>query len=132
MINNPWDVTKEQIADYQAAETKIIFNYLLNINSIMIHSVNLTTQELSAAGAFLLLADHGTFTPGDFLVITVKGDDGKLTRQQSFFNIVTVQDATNTRGVRKGYAMIKIKRTKNPLPKTETETEVEETETDNS
>lgn len=112
-----WEVTQQQLDDYFNAEAKIIFNSILNINSIMLHSVNLTTQELAAAGAFLLLADHGTFTPGDFLVITVKGDDGKLTRQQSFFNIVTVQTATNTRGVRKGYAMIKIKRTKNPLPK---------------
>lgn len=99
----------------------------------MIHSQTFTAQELSAIAGYLILKDEGVFEEKDLVVITVRNDeeaDKKLTRVQVFFTITSVQTAENTRGIRQGYALVKLKRTKNPIPKTEAAEVADETETE--
>lgn len=109
--------------NYLKAESEIFFNQLLNT---MIHSQTFTAKELSALSGFLILKDEGNFQIKDYLIVTVRNDepatedkaaDNRLTRQQIFFTITDVQTSETTRGVRRGYALVKIKRTKNPIPK---------------
>lgn len=98
----------------------------------MIHFVNLLPEEIAAISGFLILKDEDNFKENDFLVLTAKekthrkakveGEEGKeitrLTRNQTFF---TVTNVTTNAGIKQGYAMVKIKRIKNPLPKVEGE-----------
>lgn len=92
----------------------------------MLHSVILTNSELQAAGAFLILPDRGIFSVNDYLAVTIQDEEGKLTKSQVFFTLVNVATSETMRGVRKGYAMVKIKRTKNPLPKVDETEEIED------
>jgi hypothetical protein len=103
----------------------------------MIHNQTFTAKELSSLSGFLILKNDGNFEVKDYLVVTIRKDepatetapeDKRLTRQQIFFTITDVQTSENTRGVRRGYALVKIKRTKNPIPKVDDAEEVTETE----
>lgn len=129
-----------KILDNAISASKEFLNYITNKS--MLHSVYLTAQELSAVSGFLILKDDGNFSEKDYVVVTVKeeatqtpykteaGEERirtspeRLTKSQVFFIVTSVQTSDNTRGIRKGYAMVKIKRSKNPIPKVE-ETEAE-------
>jgi len=104
----------------------------------MIHFQVFTEAELKGLSGFLILKDDDIFKVDDFVCITVRNDvkasdetteDKRLTRSQVFFTITDVQTSANAKGVRRGYALVKIKRTKNPIPK-KVDDLVEETEAD--
>lgn len=91
-----------------------------------LHFQVFTETELSALSGFLILKDDGNFQVNDLVAITIRNDvqasdetveDKRLTRKQLFFNITEVQASQPRNGIRRGYALVKIKRTKNPIPK---------------
>lgn len=100
----------------------------------MFHFQTYTETELASFSGFMILKNDGIFQPKDYMCVTVRNDveeaedvkeDKRLTRKQIFFTVTEVQTSETTRGVRRGYALVKLKRTKNPLPKVD-EAEIEE------
>lgn len=90
----------------------------------MIHTLIFTQAELSALKSFLILKDTGIYKIGDMVMITVRNDikeadvvDKSLTRQQTFFTVTEINNAETMRGIKAGFVMVTIKRTKNPVPK---------------
>lgn len=92
----------------------------------MIHTLIFTQAELSALKSFLILKDTGIYKIGDMVMITVRNDiketedqpaDKSLTRQQTFFTVTEINNAETMRGIKAGFVMVSIKRTKNPVPK---------------
>lgn len=101
----------------------------------MIHSQTLTNSELASLSGFMILKNDGIFKVKDIVLVTVRNDvpatdetpeDKSLTREQIFFTITEVGTSENTKGVRRGYALVKLKRTKNPIPKELDEVETEQ------
>lgn len=104
-----------------------------------VHSVILTTNEVENFPGFLFLKDMGNIEKGDYIVVTEemtirtelpateeKEADVEIKTQhsqkQNWFEIKSVQNEKQMKGVKRGFVMVSVKKVKNPLPKEAEET----------
>jgi hypothetical protein len=76
-----------------------------------------TVSGLSTMTNSLFIKDDGHLQLNQMMIINVVDDESKKFIEQLYFNITEVQTEKTLKGIKRGFAMIKIKRTKNPLAK---------------
>jgi hypothetical protein len=121
-----WKVTQQQLDDYMQAENESILNQLIKSKIKMVHFNELTGVDTLSKGGFLLLKDRGIFNENEYLVVTtttvipseIPEQEPVVNYGQAWFQITQVLTAKSTPGVKRGFAMVKVKRVKNPIPKT--------------
>lgn len=79
----------------------------------MFHFVSMTNQELSDFPGFFLVKEDGSPEISDYFVVTNTDE----VRKQVFFTVADVKSHKTTKGIKRGYCMVKVKRSKNPILK---------------